>query len=166
MKTTKPRTRLCLLLVMLAGCGLVPLAQPRWYQLVSPNNDFSVSFPGQPQHKTSTSSPKLELYTFSFGQHALSVGYQDIVPPPLTPAQRAEALAAAVSDQLQWISANGRLLRHAPLPDGGHQFDFTSQLEAGVPLYSRDRIYVAGARYYHLTCLSLSPQGLDAALAN
>jgi hypothetical protein len=161
MKVTKPRARVCLLLVLLITGGLAPVAQSRWYQFVSPDNDFSVSFPGQPQHKTSGSSPQLELYTFSFGQHTLSFGYQDIVPPSQTSAQRAEALAAAVSAQLQWISANGRLLRHKPLPDGGRELLCQTEMN-GRPAFRLLRLYVHGTRLYVLTCTAAERSKLAA----
>lgn len=170
MKSISSPIRFCIALTLLFTFILEGTAQTRWYKFISPNNDFSIDFPGEPKHEShagSVTDPPLELYTFIFRRHLINVGYKDLPSAPQTPEQRASALSGAIKSQLDWINKmGGQLFRQRPLEDGGVEFDFSGKLEDGTPTYNRDRIYVYGTRYYQLRCLSVNPQGLDESIAS
>jgi hypothetical protein len=170
MKARTNLTRICIAIVFLNLLNSGITAQAQWLRFISPDNEFSISFPGKPNHETHTNptwETPLELYTITFNAHLLNIGIKKLKPAPKTQRQRASTLFGAVRSQLDWIEkVGGRLLKQQPLPDGGVQFDYIGRLDNGTQTYNRDRIYIYGIRYYQLRCLSTNPQGLDESIAN
>jgi hypothetical protein len=163
-------TRLFIAIVFIYALYSETTAQSQWPRFVSPNNDFSISFPSEPKHEThvkASREPPLELYTLVFNKHLLNIGIKELRPAPKTQRQRASALSGAVKSQLDWIEKEGgQLLKHQTLSDGGVQFDFIGRIDAKTLTYTRDRIYIYGTRYYQLRCLSLNLQGIDESIAS
>jgi len=161
----------CLCLFLLLQIALLPRvkAQAGWYKFTSPNNDFTISFPGKPNYVPQTDSHvnrRIERFSLTFENHYLEVHYIDLANRRETKEQIEASLEGIKSGYLQSLkNGRGRLLSLARIPEGGYQFDSIIPLRDGTPAHNRTRVYVLGSRQYTISCATWNQDGIDELLA-
>jgi len=139
-------------------------AQRNWYRVISPDRDFTVEFPDEPEY---VFRPNPEngygtgVFRTIFGQYALEARYQEVTPAPKTEEEITKFLTMTKEWHREaWNRLGSRETRIADLPGGGYEADGLGQTRDGRPKYTRMRTYFRGSRVYVVSCISTSRSGL------
>jgi hypothetical protein len=151
-----------LLLIVLSSLNLV--AQTRWYKVTSPDKEFTVEFPSEPEY-VFRPNPDTGYGTGVFriinGNYAFEASYQEVVLPLKTDDDVIGFLNMTKDWQRQsWEKINVERTRIADLSGGGYESDGYGHFNDGRPKHLRTRTYFRGRRLYIITCTSWSPSGL------
>lgn len=148
-------------------CLLAPgvPAQEQWRTFVGPDQDFSVSLPGEPERENIITPHKpfagqtITSYSARAGEgYVFTVNYKDL------PARTASADAQFILTEYErgLLLDAWHVVDRERLPDGGWQHEAVTPLQIGSfrsPAKARlwTRVYFRGARMYTLAVLSRDP---------
>jgi hypothetical protein len=162
--------KLCLsALIVLMISAQISAAQVRWQRFSAPDGDFTVEFPGAPEHSSVANNLEgspIEVYSVITGKYSFGVVYQD-APQPVDGTSRESLRALAEGCRLSAQSPGRKLLRVRQLPGG--VIECLSAGPSGNTIYPTDqrleRNFVRGRRYYTLSVYSWAAAGVNRAKA-
>lgn len=125
----------------------------RWETFNAPDGDFVVEFPGRPQYKEfpnlDTGIPDRKYY-YHFGENTFIVSFRE--EPAAAAARPREVMRQALE---QGLGAGGgwHVLQHKRMRDGSHYIESQGIVD-GVSTLMFTKIYLRGARLYHVSALT------------
>jgi hypothetical protein len=140
-----------------------------WQTLAGPNGDFTIAFPGVPEHsdRTTPQTPfarhPVAVYTFANGQDSFNLNYKDLPLNAGVVDQR-----ALLQEYERGLYVDGWIIAsQSPLPDGGHQYELLMTLPSGSLTERRHarmqtRVYFRNRRMYTLGAMSVQAEHFTA----
>lgn len=164
MNFTRQSIQLIFVLLLLALSTSNLKGQTRWYKVTSPDKEFTVEFPSEPEY-TFRPNPDTgygtSVFRMIYGKYSFETSYQEIILALKTDDEITKFLNMTKDWQRQsWEKINVRRTRLVDLPNGGYEADGYGNFNNGQRKYMRVRTYYRNKRLYIITCASWSPSGL------